>query len=136
MTLSPVENDIYAVEIIGLISAGGYGHPATEEYIVYGKITENEEDGTYQLGIQTDQEVPTWGYGPCTIVGWHGPDGAEAIGSGEYIIGDIIDNNGAVTIEMRDEYGLYIFEGSNAGLYLDIVIGDGSSPTIAVWTRK
>lgn len=136
MELNPVENDIYAVQIVGLVAGGNYGQPAGDAaYAVYGKINVNEEDGSVSLTILTGQEIPTYGYGPCALVGWYGPDGAVTIETGSAITGNVVNNNGAVSIRMQDEYGWYITSGNNAGLYLDIVIGDGSAVN-TVWTRN
>lgn len=135
MSLNAVEGDIYSVEIVGLVSAGGYGHPATSEFAIFGKIIENEDD-TYQFQFLTGQEVPTWGYGPCVLEGYKGPDGAVQMEAGEPIIGDVIvGSGGSVRIEFHDEYGFFITEGGNAGIGLEYVIGDGTSVN-TVWTRK
>lgn len=134
MVLSPIENDIYSVEILGLIGYGSYGTGASADHPVYGKIKE-ADDGSIELAITVGQEIPSYGYGACTLKAWYGPDGAVDIPTGEAFSGKVNNEGAAVTITFQDEYGWYIHEGNNLGLYLELVVGDGSAVN-TVWTRK
>lgn len=132
MVLNPVENDINTVQILGLVG-GSYGHEATDEWPVYGII--NAENNSYTLTIAVGQKIDSYGFGTCSLVGSYGPDGAVEIEVGEMITCDIVNNNGAVSIYPRDEYGWYITDGELVGNNLELVVGDGSKIN-TVWIKK
>lgn len=131
MVIGPDPDNISKIIIQGLISAGSYGHPLSSEYIVYGTV--NMTDKTIE--VRTGQEMPTWGYGPVTLVGWYGPDGAVDIATGDPVRMTYEISGGKVVIHVLDEYGLYITDGNNAGLYLELVVGDGSAVN-TTWTQN
>ncbi|HKM93625.1 MAG TPA: Calx-beta domain-containing protein [Prolixibacteraceae bacterium] len=133
MVLSPVENDIYTIKILGLVGGGSYGHGASVDFPVYGKIVEGDE--SYTLTIAVGQEIDSYGFGPCALLGFYGPDGAVDIPTGGVITCDIVNKNGAVSIHPHDEYGWHITSGNNEGLDLEFVVGNGSEIN-TVWTRK
>ena len=125
MKLSAVEGDITLVEIQGLFAAGSYAHPFTNEYVVYGNI----DIDNMQFTVKTGQSMPTWGYGPVNLEGWHGDD--SDIETGSPITFDIINDGGSYKLETTDYYGTYIYEGNNEGLYLEIIM-----TTPVTWTKK
>ena len=127
ITLNPVANDIYSVEIIGLLTCGGYPHPATSEYAFYGKIA--EVDGGYEFSMLVGQEIPTFGYGPCVLEGWAAPDYGVQMETGPPNIAPVLVDCSSVSLSFADQYGILIFEGNNAGIGLEYTDG-------TVWTRK
>ncbi len=128
MKLEPVEGDVTQVAIQGLVSGGGYGHDVSDDYVFYGTV--DSENMT--LTIKTGQTLDSWGYGPVVLVGWYGPDGATAITEGDPVTCDIVVDGDNITINPQDEYGTYITEGTNEGLYLEIVI----DPSSSLWTKN
>lgn len=131
MIIDSDPTNINQVIIQGLVAAGSYGMPLGPDYIVTGVV----DMATMTMTIKTGQEIPTWGYGTVTLQGWYGPDGATDITEGDDITCDIVEENGAVSIKPRDEYGVYIIDGNNEGLYLELVIGDGTAVN-TTWTRN
>lgn len=131
ITLEPIEGETSKIKVFGM-SGLKYGAPLADPYYLEGVV--NEE--FTELKIKAEQEWDTWGYGPTTLQVWE-DDNGEGAETGE-LIGEITNNNGAITITFRQQYTFYITEGNNAGLGLQWAWNDDAAPNspTAIWTRE
>jgi hypothetical protein len=114
MTLSPVEGDIKQVTIVGLFAGGNYAQPEGDPtYYVLGSV----DMEAMTMTMKTGQNMVSWGWGPVTIVGWYADD--TDVKTGDPLTFDIVQDGDNVSIVSREYYGIYIYEGNNAGLYLE-----------------
>ena len=131
ISLEPIEGETSKIKIFGM-SGVKYGAPLADPYYLEGVV--NEE--FTELKIKAEQEWDSWGYGPTTLKVWE-DDNGEGAETGE-LIGEITNDNGAITITFRQQYTFYITDGNNAGLGLQWAWNEDAAPNspTAIWTRK
>ena len=85
------------------------------------------ETGILRIPVGQDL-VPESNANPAELQGWYGTEGEVVIEEGGFVTGIIDTDDG--TISIQDWYGSQITEGTNEGLWFNIIIGGES-----VWTK-